>query len=165
MAVKLIRLDYPVGSNIQLPDYIKSSTFMVSLDKVENNLCAWACFAIINGSRRDRYLTQAKELFASFYGIDKKYKKLSNGEYKEYNKLIDEKYRKLLDEEIRIYAGFDFVNELDRYEATTKYVINIIFCNEDKSIEYIRKSEFNDTKERKFLNIYDNHLSVVTNLF
>ena len=109
MAVKIIRLDYPVGSNIQLPEYIQSSRFIISLDKVENNLCAWACFAIINGARRDRYMKQAKELFGSFYGLNKKQ----------------------TEDKIRNYPGFDYINELDKYEATTKYAINIICYNED----------------------------------
>jgi hypothetical protein len=143
MGVKIIRLDYPVGSNIQLPEYIKSSMFIISLDKVENNLCAWACFAIINGARRDRYMKQAKELFASFYSLDKKQ----------------------IEAEISRYIGFDYINELDKYEASSKYAINIICYNEDKSIKYIRKSKMNDTRDPKYLNLFETHLSVVTDLF
>ena len=76
MGVKIVRLDYLLGSNIQLPKYITSSKFIISLEKVENNLCAWACFAIISGSSKARYLTKAKELFVEFYGLNKLYKKL-----------------------------------------------------------------------------------------
>ena len=72
--------------------------------------------------------------------------------------------KKPTEDKIRNYPGFDYINELDKYEATTKYAINIICYNEDKSIKYIIKSKFNDTKESKYLNLYDNHLSVVTDL-
>ena len=130
MAVKIIRLDYPVGAKIQLPDYIKSSRFIIALDQVENNFCAWACFAIINGSRRDRYITPAKKLFSKFYVLDKEQTE---------NKIVS-------------YQGFDYINELDKYEATTEYAINIICYNQDKSITYIRKSIYNYIKERKYLN-------------
>src|ERR1051325_10140925 len=119
MAVKIVRLDYPVGSNIQLPDYIKSSRFITSLDQVDNNLCAWACFALINGSRKDRYLKQAKELFASFYGLDKKQ----------------------TEDKISKYPGFDYINELDKYEATTEYAINIICYNEDNQLNILESNK------------------------
>ena len=143
MAIKIVMLDYPVGSNIQLPKYIKSSKYIVSLDKVENNFCAWACFAIINGARKDRYLSTAKELFATFYGLNK-------------NETEDRMSK---------YPGFDYINELEKYEETGKYAINIISFNEDESIKYIRKSKFNDIREAKYLNLYENHFSVVTDLF
>ena len=67
MAVKVVRLDYPIGSKVQLPEYIKKSNHIIGLDNTDNNLCFWACIALAEGSRRDRYITKAKELFNKFY--------------------------------------------------------------------------------------------------
>ena len=47
MAVKVIRLDYPIGSKIKLPDYIKRSKFIVGLENTDNNLCFWGCIALV----------------------------------------------------------------------------------------------------------------------
>src|SRR5206468_831592 len=102
MAVKVIRLDYPIGSKIQLPDYIRNSKFIVGLENADNNLCFWACMALADGARIDRYISKAKQLFNKFY----------------------------TDKTVNDYKGFDFVNELEKYEAfNTKYAINIISYN------------------------------------
>ena len=63
------------------------------------------------------------------------------------------------------YPGFDYINELDKHEAITKCLINIICYNEDKLIKNIRKSTFNSEKEPKYLNLYANHLCVSIDLF
>src|SRR5271163_4798048 len=115
MAVKVIRLDYPIGSKINLPDYIKRSKFIVGLENMDNNLCFWGCIALAEGARKDRYFTKAKELFNNFYR----------------SKIMND------------YQGFDYVNELDKYEAfNTKFAINIVSYYEDESLEYVRISEF-----------------------
>ena len=88
-------------------------------------------------------MQKAKELFATFYGLDK-------------NQTNDK---------ISNYPGFDYINELDKYEETTRYAINIICYNEDASIKYIRKSKYTGDRESKYLNLYENHLSFVTDLF
>src|SRR5271165_5311205 len=67
MAVKVIRLDYPIGANIQLPDYIKKSNYIIGLEDVDNNFCFWACLALAEGCTKSRYITKAKELFNNFY--------------------------------------------------------------------------------------------------
>ena len=55
--------------------------------------------ALAEGARRDRFIRKAKELFNKFYT----------------NKTVND------------YEGFDFVNELDKYETfSTKYAINIV---------------------------------------
>ena len=59
MAVKVIRLDYPIGSKIQLPDYIKKSNFICGLEDVENNLCFWACLALAEGCTKNRCTKKA----------------------------------------------------------------------------------------------------------
>ena len=53
---------------------------------------------------------------------------------------------------IKTYIGFDYINELDRFESTSKYAINIIKFNEDNSAKYIRKSNMNEQKIPKYLN-------------
>src|SRR6185436_8492866 len=118
MAVKITRLDFPIGSNIVLPEYIESSMFIVSLENVENNTCFWSCMALAKGARRDRYKTKTKELFTKFYEERMKPKE---------------------------YLGFDYVNELDCYEEFDKdFAINIVAYYDDESIQYIRKSIHGD---------------------
>ena len=137
MAVKVIRLDYPIGAKTQLPNYIKKSNHIIGLENVENNLCFWACLALAEGCTKNRYTNKAKELFNKFY-------------------------RK---QNFDNYKGFDFVNELDKYEAfNTKYAINIVTYNEDGSIEYVRRSEFNQERTPVYLNLYLDHFSYIPNL-
>src|SRR5207248_1697881 len=137
MAVKVIRLDYPIGSKIKLPDYIKNSKFIVGLEEVNNNLCFWACIALAERSRRDRYIGKAKELFKKFYT----------------KKTVDD------------YGGFDLVNELDKYEAfITKYAINIVSYYDDETIEYVRKSELNVDRTPIYLNLHLDHFSYIPDL-
>ena len=112
MAVKVVRLDYPIGSKVKLPNYITLSKQIISLENTDNNLCFWACIALADGSRRDRYITKATELFHKYYK----------------NKLIDDQ------------DGFDYVNELDTYEMfNDKYTINVVSYFEDRYIQYVKK--------------------------
>ena len=128
MAVKVIRLDYPIGAKIQLPE--SYSNRIEGLENVENNLCFWVCLALAEGCTKNRYITKTKELFNNFY----KKQKFDN------------------------CKGFDCVNELDKYETfNTKYAINIVCYNEDSSIEYVRKSEFNPDRTPIYLNLYLDH--------
>lgn len=144
MAVKIIRLDYPVGADIKLPDYIKTSRYIVSLESVPNNLCAWACFALMHkGVRRDRYINKAKEMFAEFYKLDER----------------------ATNDKIKSYVGFDIINEIENFESQSEFAINIIVLNQDSSIKYNRRSAFNETRTPKYLNLHENHLSYVTDLF
>lgn len=137
MGVKVTRLDFPIGSNINLPDYIQKSRYVVGLEDVKNNLCFWACIALATGARRDRYLKRAKELFVNFY------QKAPTDDYK----------------------GFDYVNELDKYEQlNSKFAVNIITYLEDESIEYVKKSIYNAGRQPIYLNLYLNHFSYITNL-
>ena len=137
MAVKITRLDFLIGSKIVLPDYIKNAHFILGLEGVENNTCFWACMALAKGARRDRYKSKTKELFTRFYEGRKKPKD---------------------------YLGFDYVNELDRYEEFDKdFAINIVAYYDDESIQYIRKSTHGD-RPQIYLNLYLNHFSYITDL-
>jgi hypothetical protein len=60
MASKTFDMGYPIGTQINLPNYIRNSKNIMSLDKVTNNLCFWACCALMMGCRSDRYTTKAK---------------------------------------------------------------------------------------------------------
>jgi len=68
LGVKLYNLGYKVGTCIDLPDHIIKSRRIISPDKVENNLCFWACCALKHGARRDKYINKTKELFIKYYG-------------------------------------------------------------------------------------------------
>ena len=118
MNIKLFRLDYPVGANIPLPEFITNSTHIVSLQDCPNNLCAFACYALMQPRiRRDRYISKAKELFSKFYDLDKNEKK-----------------------KLETYPGFDFIKELDKFEQLSEFAISIVTYSEDKSVKYIRRS-------------------------
>ena len=138
MGVKVIRLDFPIGAKITLPHYIKVSKFINGLEDLDNNLCFWGCMAMAHGCRKDRYITKTKELFNDFY----------RGK-KDFNN----------------YTGFDYVNELDKYELVCpKHAINIISYDEDESIVYVRKSTFNAARTQIYLNLYLDHFSYVKDL-
>ena len=140
IGMKVTLLDFPIGSQIKLPNYIKKSKSIVSLEGIPFNLCFFGGIAIANGARYDRYLSKAKELFKNYYG-DKK--------------------------ALETYPGFDFHKELDKYEKfNTKYAINILNYNEDKTANVVRHSPFNDDKDRKkiYINLYMDHFSYISNL-
>jgi len=63
MMVKIFNLSYLIGTCIDLPEYISKSRHKISLDKVENNLCFWACCALMHGYKKDAYVKKMKELF------------------------------------------------------------------------------------------------------
>ena len=45
LGIKITRLDYPVGTTVKLPNYIKNSSHIVGLEDVTKNMCFWACIA------------------------------------------------------------------------------------------------------------------------
>ena len=105
MAVKVIRLDFLIGCNkIKLPQYIWKSRFINALADCDTNMCFWACLALAEGCRKDRWKTKAKELFKEFYS-------------KDFN---------------QNYKGFN-LNELEEYEKfNKKYAINVVNYVVDK---------------------------------
>src|SRR6476469_8004895 len=139
MAVKITRLDFPIGARISLPNYMKTSIYINGLEDVDNNMCFWACMTLAKGCRKDRYIKKANELFTEFY-----------------------KCRKTRTP--AVYCGFDNINELDRYEEfDTEYDINIVSLYGVETITYIRKSPFNESRTPIYLNLYLNHFSYITN--
>jgi len=117
MGIKMTLLDYLIGSEVNLPDYIVKSKSIISLDNVENNMCFWACLALMKGARKDRYTKVMKQLFSENYSC--------------YN---------------NNYLGFDYVNELNEMEKRTDFAINIVNFKENGEIQYTTKSDYNDTK-------------------
>jgi len=53
MIIKILKLSYLIGTCIELPEHIIKSRHIITLDKVENNLCFWAFCALVHGCRRD----------------------------------------------------------------------------------------------------------------
>jgi len=108
LGVKIYDLAYLIGSCVKLPDHIIKSRRIISLDKVKNNLCFWVCCALMHGARNDKYINKTKELFIKFYGSH-------NNNYK----------------------GFDYINELPKFEDTFEFGINIIQYIADESMKYV----------------------------
>ena len=139
MAVKMTRLDFPIGIIITLPNYIKTSRFINGLEEVNNNMCFWACMALAKGYRKDPYTKIANELFTEFY-------------------------RRRMTRTPTEYPGFDYINELDCYEQfDTTYAINIVIFYDNETISYIRKSTFIESWTLVNLNLYLTHFSYITN--
>src|SRR6267154_5444752 len=137
MAVKITRLDYLIGGKITLPKYIIDSRFINSLQEVNNNLCFWACIALAKGCRKDRYKTVANELFTEFYRNTNPYMP-------------------------SMYAGFDYIRELDLYEHFSDFAINIVSFYDNGTISYIIKTLY-PGRSPIYLNLYLNHFSYITN--
>jgi len=132
--VEVFNLSYLIGTCIELLEHIIKSRHIISLDKVENNMCFWACCALMHGCRRDKYITKTRELFTKYYGS-------YNNDYK----------------------GFDYISELPKFENTFEYGVNIIKYNVRNSMSYNYKSPYS-TKEQKYINLCNNHFSYVTNI-
>jgi len=60
------------------------------------------------------------------------------------------------------YTGFDYVSELDKLETNMTYAINIVNFKENDEIEYVKKSNYNSTRKPKYINLYQNHFSYIT---
>jgi len=134
MVVKIYDLSYLIGTCINLPPHIINSLRIISLDKVENNMCFWACCALMHGCCRDKYISKTKALFTKYYG------KYNNN-----------------------YEGFDYINELPKLDDTFEFAINIMQFNSDESIKYIYKSP-HSTKVQKYINLYEHHFSYITDI-
>jgi len=60
LGVKIYDLKYIIGTCAKLHDHIIKSRRIISLDRVKNNLCFWACCALMHGSRKDKYITKTR---------------------------------------------------------------------------------------------------------
>jgi len=57
------------------------------------------------------------------------------------------------------YKGFDFINELAKFEDTFEFGINIVKYKVDESIKYIYKSKYQNKLQN--ILIYMNTISVI----
>lgn len=128
MGLKITRLDFPIGSKRQLPDYIKDSKFIDSLENAENNMCFFNCIALATGCRIDRYKKKSKEIFDKFYE-----KSIKRGK---------RKYEE--------YVGFDFVNELDHFEEIYRGLAVNIAGDFQSLIKPHLREEFEKVKNKFF---------------
>ena len=133
---RVLPLDAHIGRRVQLPQYLKDKRSIIALDEYNDNLCFWRCMAIASGRRGQRCTRKAKELFRKFYEVDE---------------VPDD------------YPGFDYINELDYFEALTNCRINIMSINEDDSCDTIRDSP-KESDITIYLNLYLNHFSYIVDL-
>ena len=156
MSLKIIKLDQPIGcAKINLPNWLINSHYIQSLNNVENNLCFFACIALAENVRRDRFKKRCKEIFYHFYG------------------------EKTTKEVLESYEGVVYIentgciskDDIYKYELMDKrFAINVYRLDESGFSCVLRKSPFNPIDleqrlpyERKpiFLNLYMNHFSYI----
>ena len=159
MAVKVIELDQPIGcTKTNLPDWLINSHYITSLNNIGNNLCFFACIALAENVRRDRFKKRCSQLFYNFYG------KIPS--------------QKILEE----YEGIEYIEKIGcvskdgiyEYELMdTRFAINIYRLDESGFCCVLRKSPFNPNDlergkrfERQpiFLNLYNNHFSYINDV-
>jgi hypothetical protein len=130
-----------LGSSVILPDFIKNSKSIVSLQNALHNLCFWYCLARHRYPeiRLDRLSTKAKDLYKDYYKIKGK----------------------------KNYSGVD-IQELDEIEDYFIVNVNIYRFNGKKAImERHSKKTYKSTLS---LNIYTDldqnlhHFSYIINL-
>jgi len=144
---KVVRLNTPMGSKINLPDFILKSKFIVSLQDVDDGDCFWACMALASGCRRDRWKSTAKKIKESWL------------------KHIGESGN---NENSRNYTGMT-IDDIIEFEKVveTRFAIHIInlhgIKNNTADYENIYVSEFKDQRVNIYLNVYKDHLSYITN--
>ena len=161
LVVKKILLSSFIGcGNVQLPKHIINMKSITSLQNIENNLCFFACIALSEGCRKDRYMMRTLELYKEYYGIKENGKKLNNEILKTYPGIVVT----FLDKKEKLHV-FD---EIDKYEEFNKSVaINIVSIEEVEdgktSCLPLRVSKYNTDDNRKMvhLNLYLNHFSYI----
>jgi hypothetical protein len=106
VSVRITKLNHAMGAIIPLPDSIVNNESLYSLKGCPNNLCFWGCLALHYGARRDVYLTKARELYKSFYGV---------GVTKE-------------------YAGFDISNQDEMQRVGDKFDLQLRIYENDTDV-------------------------------
>ena len=70
--VKVVLDRQPLLGTGPLPDWLRNlahSSYMLSLDTYQDNLCLWRCIAVHQGLRPDRSTTAARELAKGFFNL------------------------------------------------------------------------------------------------
>ena len=143
---KVVRRNVPLGSITSLPNYIINYRNIISLKDVDDGDCFWACMALANGCRRDRWKTKAQEL-----------------------KLIWTTHT-INNRSKRNYTGMT-IEDINEYEEQVNkdFAINTIKIDsiEDNRTIYndVYVSDYNigsDSRKKIYLNLYLDHLSYLT---
>lgn len=133
--VKLTYLNFKIGCNINLPDFIKKKKNIVGLEGYNDNLCFWRCLAIHKfNTKSDKSSTKARELFRQYY------------DHKDYKK----------------YEGINLA-EIPLIEDFFKININIFQFIKNETTEIFIRSE-NEYEDEISVNLYKHHFSLIKNL-
>ena len=142
--VYLTRTNIPLGCCIDLPEKIKKSKSIITMDKVKNNMCFFHCVAkgINKTIRAHRMVKRAEELFF-------KYHKTPNDRQKSFD--------------FTKYDGVNIFNKrMRKFESIIEKNINFYVTDDDLNVkpEKISNGKFKET-----INLlrYDNHLMLITN--
>ena len=144
----LFHLNYTLGAPLDLPDYIKTSKSIVSLDKrsngkpYEDNLCGFRCLATHHHGR-DRIDTHTKFYFEQWINY-------VNG--KEDIEHIDRDK----------FTGITLDHVAD-FEKCFSINVNVYDLQEDGSAFSVYKSRCHH-KDTMFLNLFEHHLSYISNI-
>lgn len=150
MRFVLYNLDYPLGrAGFHLPDYIKQSKSIIALNKrmdgvaYKDHLSIFRFIAVHRGHRRDHLETYTKTLFGRWVQF---YKEL---------------YRDVI-EDTATFQGLP-IDEIAHFEKCFEANVNIFQLRDDGVVLNVYKSmcRYKDTMH---LNIFQHHLSYITNL-
>lgn len=131
--IRIYGMEHNIGASIPLPDLLAKSHSIINPES-SYNMCFWNCMAY-NQIKNKRCATLGKELYTAFYGTTPQ----------------------------KDYKGFDYINEIDKYEDFSGYAINIYDYDEgEKKLNFIRKS----IKEENTVDLllYINHFVYIKSL-
>nr|XP_039250892.1 uncharacterized protein LOC120328465 [Styela clava]XP_039250893.1 uncharacterized protein LOC120328465 [Styela clava]XP_039250895.1 uncharacterized protein LOC120328465 [Styela clava]XP_039250896.1 uncharacterized protein LOC120328465 [Styela clava]XP_039250897.1 uncharacterized protein LOC120328465 [Styela clava]XP_039250898.1 uncharacterized protein LOC120328465 [Styela clava]XP_039250899.1 uncharacterized protein LOC120328465 [Styela clava]XP_039250900.1 uncharacterized protein LOC1203 len=129
-----------IGCPVSLPDFIKNSKFVLSLDKYYNipytdKLCMFRCLAILRDPSKNNFVKDtevAAQRFAQFTGKDPS-------------------------------EGVSIL-DLDKIEDCFQVRVNVFsLLNSDTAI-VIRRSQFTNSTDTLNVNLYQNHFSYITDI-
>ena len=143
----MLHLNYPLGTvTIQLPDYVKNSKSIISLDKnskgkfYKDHLSAFRCVATYQGHQYDRLEMHTESLFAKW--VEYMQNKCPNAG---------------ISLDMKTFKGVE-LSQLVYFEKYFEINVNIFRLQDDQSALPVYKFQchFKDTMH---LNLFDKHLS------
>lgn len=148
--IVLYHLNYTLGhTGFELPEYIKQSKSIVALEKSKDgrpyrdHLCAFRCLAVHRGNLTDRLEIHTKTMFQRWVHINR------------------ETHREVTEDPKR-YQGLP-LDQLAYFEKFFEVNLNLFSLREDEVVMTVYKSRC-DHKDTLNLNMYEHHLSYITNL-
>ena len=144
----VFKTNFPLGSNIQIPQFIKSKKCITSsalsrYSSKTHNLCLFIAFSFLK-SGHSNLITNAHELFNQWM------------EYALTNRLVSESVS------AESYPGFD-IKHIPHFEDCFKVNVNIYEIDEHNSIKTIFKT-ISSHDETIYLNHYSGHLFPINNI-